>query len=34
MIQVTAKAQEQFDAFFKERADLPRTIRVFLQEGG
>jgi Fe-S cluster assembly iron-binding protein IscA len=34
MIQVTAKAQEQFDAFFKEKKDLAHTIRVFLQEGG
>lgn len=34
MIQVTPKAQEQFAAFFKERADLPHTIRIFLQEGG
>lgn len=34
MIEVTAKAQQQFEEFFKQRTDLPHTIRVFLQEGG
>jgi|GEM_PF-1505859 Fe-S cluster assembly iron-binding protein IscA len=34
MIQVTQRAQEQFEEFFRQRTELPHTIRVFLQEGG
>jgi iron-sulfur cluster assembly protein len=34
MIQVTEKAQEQFGEFFKEKADVLHSIRVYLQEGG
>jgi Fe-S cluster assembly iron-binding protein IscA len=34
MIQVTQKAQEQFQAFFEQKADVAQVVRVFLQEGG
>jgi len=34
MIQVTTKAQEQFAEFFREKNDVPQSIRVFLQESG
>ena len=34
MIQITQKAQEQFAAFFREKQDVPQSVRVFLQESG
>ena len=34
MIVITEKARKKIDQFFSEKQDVPRSLRVYLHDGG